>query len=148
MTPPAPPGGPTPLASAPQPAVSQPAVSQPVASEPPMRTAAIEPPPRPPAPAKPAVARPAPATGIYVQLGAFGERSGADQVAEGFASRFPSIAAQHAASVEAADRGAQGTIYRVRVGPLASVEGARALCDSLRKQQQVCVPIVPTGSAR
>jgi hypothetical protein len=67
----------------------------------------------------------------------------AGQGAAGFKTKFPAIAAEHEAAIEEAALAGRGTIYRVRLGPLASEAESRSLCETLRKGAQACVPVIP-----
>lgn len=99
-----------------------------------------------PAPAETAAAPPPqpPSSGrFYVQLGAYADAATADRGTENFKARFSEIAARHEMGIESAKIAGRGIVYRVRLGPLATEEETRALCDSLRRQAQPCVPVIP-----
>jgi cell division protein FtsN len=92
------------------------------------------------------VSAPAKAGRFFVQLGAYADKSVADHGASGFKSRFPQVSA--GTSVEQAVIAGRGTMYRVRVGPLASEAESRTLCESLRRSAQPCVPVIPPKGLR
>ncbi|MEQ8232855.1 MAG: septal ring lytic transglycosylase RlpA family protein [Gammaproteobacteria bacterium] len=96
-----------------RPAPSAPATA-PVASAP-------TPEPLPPTPAP----VPASAASLYLQVGAFGERANADRLAARLARVAPGNVHVHATSV------AGRALYRVRIGPISSVEMADTMVAAL-----------------
>jgi tetratricopeptide (TPR) repeat protein len=126
--------------SVPQPAAAP--ASQELASAPAIPSTVVNAQPQPPQQPKPTGG----AGQFYVQLGAFADRAVADRGAAGFKARFPEIARQHLAAVEPAPLAGRGTVYRVRLGPLATEADSRALCDSLRRNAQACMPVLPARS--
>lgn len=88
-----------------------------------------------PAPAPPPVAAPATvAGGVYLQLGAFSERSRAEKAWSQAASSFASVGSL-AHSIEQAGPAK----FRLRAGPVSSVEEAQRICSELRAQNQGCI---------
>ena len=99
------------------------------------------------APAPPAAADPAAtvtrvgADGYGVQLGAFGSEASADREWQRLRARFaPQLGGLSARIVVASAAGAP--LYRLQA-PATGEAQARALCDSLREQDQSCVPVIP-----
>lgn len=95
-------------------------------------------------PAKPAKAeKPAKAGGggsHGVQLAAYGSETLARDGWEKIRRRFPDLASM-GHTIQRADLGAKGVVYRLRVGPLASAQAAQALCGKLTAGGQACNPV-------
>ncbi|HYL02292.1 MAG TPA: SPOR domain-containing protein [Steroidobacteraceae bacterium] len=97
----------------------------------------------------PAAGAPAPATaplrtasaGYAVQLGAFGTEARADRAWQRLQTRFGAQLGGLTPRIVSAG-GSTGPFYRLQA-PAAGEAQARALCDSLRRQAQACVPVVP-----
>jgi len=98
--------------------------------------------PMPPVPA-PAAAKPvaSAAVGYGVQLGAFKTEARANSEWHALTARFGSELAGLQEHVVAADT-ASGRIYRLQAS-VGDQGRARALCESLRKQSQACVAVLP-----
>lgn len=95
-------------------------------------------------PAKPAKAekpaKPAGTGSHGVQLAAYGSEALARDGWEKIRRHFPDLAGlSH--SIQRADLGAKGVVYRLRVGPLASAQAAQALCGKLQAKGQACNPV-------
>jgi hypothetical protein len=80
-------------------------------------------------------------TGYGVQLGAFGSEASADREWRRLRGRFGAELASLAPRIVLAENGA-GQFYRLQA-PAAGEAQARAICDSLREQDQACIPVVP-----
>lgn len=76
-----------------------------------------------------------------VQVGSF--RSEAEAIADWrrIERRFPGLLAGKARHVASADLGERGVFYRLRIGPFASVDDARAHCQSLKDGGQDCLAV-------
>jgi cell division septation protein DedD len=100
----------------------------PAASAPPLAA------PAPPAPVPPA------ATGSVeyrVQLLAASDQAAAERAWDGLRARFGPILADYRPHIEAAKLAA-GTVYRVQIGPFATLAAARATCAELERQRASC----------
>jgi hypothetical protein len=80
-------------------------------------------------------------TGYGVQLGAFGSEASADREWHRLRGRFGAELGNLSPRIVLAE-GASGQFYRLQA-PAAGEAQARALCDSLRGQDQACMPVVP-----
>jgi len=84
----------------------------------------------------------APASGEFgIQLGAFTSEAGADGQWRALAARFGSELQGLQQHIVAADT-ASGRVYRLQAA-VGSEARARAICDSLHKQAQACVAVLP-----
>lgn len=94
-------------------------------------------------PAGPAAAAPArTAAGRYaVQLGAFGTEASAGREWQRLQARFGTQLAGLTPRIVNAG-GASGPLYRLQAGSAAEAQ-ARAICDTLRRESQACVPVPP-----
>jgi cell division septation protein DedD len=79
-------------------------------------------------------------TGYGVQLGAFGSEASADREWRRLRGRFAELGTLSPRIVVA--QSDSGDLYRLQA-PAAGEAQARAICDSLREQDQACVPVVP-----
>jgi hypothetical protein len=80
-------------------------------------------------------------TGYGVQLGAFGNEASADREWHRLRGRFGAELANLSLRIVVAQSDS-GQLYRLQA-PAAGEAQARAICDSLREQDQACVPVVP-----
>ena len=87
----------------------------------------------------PSAAAPAPAFGI--QLGAFTSAEKANSEWPVIAARFPSQLQTLSPRVVSVDT-PSGRLFRLQAAARDEAQ-ARAICDALRKQSQVCVPVIP-----
>jgi cell division septation protein DedD len=94
-----------------------------------------------------ALAEPAPSnettrnTGYGVQLGAFGSEASADREWRRLRGRFGAELGNLSPRIVLAESDS-GQFYRLQA-PAAGEAQARAICDSLRGQDQACIPVVP-----
>jgi hypothetical protein len=79
--------------------------------------------------------------GHGVQLGAFGSEASADREWRRLRGRFGAELGNLSARIVLAENGS-GQFYRLQA-PAAGEAQARAICDSLRDQDQACIPVVP-----
>ncbi len=111
-----------------------------------------KPPTSPEAGAKPsgrAAAKPAPsqtakaATGSYrIQVGAMTSRQAALRAWQGLVSKHRDLLGKLGLVVEKFDLGGnKGVVYRLRAGPLGSLERARALCAEMVKRKMGCLVV-------
>ena len=106
----------------------------------PAAAAPIAPAPAATAPAA-AAAPPTAAPAFGIQLGAFTSAEKANSEWPVIAARFPSqlqTLGPHVVSVDTPS----GRLFRLQA-PARDEAQARAICDALRKQSQVCVPVIP-----
>jgi cell division septation protein DedD len=92
-------------------------------------------------PAKPTSSAPSQAKGYGVQLGAFSSEGAATNEWQQLTGRFGPDLRGLAPHVVAANT-ATGHIFRLQA-QVADESRARAICDSLKKQSQACVPVLP-----
>ena len=76
-----------------------------------------------------------------VQLGAFGTEASADREWQRLQRRFGAQLAGLRPRVVSAG-GASGPLYRLQAGAAGEAQ-ARAICESLRRRSQACVPVLP-----
>jgi hypothetical protein len=77
--------------------------------------------------------------GNFVQLGAFSSKQRAQSQWKQLAARFPAeLKSLKPDYVQGKSK--HGTLYRLRV-PVSSVAAAKGLCGTLKKRQQLCVPV-------
>jgi cell division protein FtsN len=119
----------------PIPPVAKPAPPKPapvVAAPPPA------PKPAPPKPvvaaAPPPVAAPSPAGGVFLQLGAFSERARAERAWSAASASFASVG-----SLGHSITAAGPAKFRLRAGPVSSVEEGQRICGELKAQGQACI---------
>jgi SPOR domain len=126
---------PLPVAAPPPPA----AASQPLPAAPPASSTARMVDTPPPAPTPPApISTAASATVAYrVQLLAAPGEAAAERAWGGLRARFGTILASYQLHIEPAKLAA-GTVYRVQIGPFATLAAARATCAELERQQATC----------
>ena len=93
-----------------------------------------------PSPAVPAAA-PAVAPAFGIQLGAFTSAEKANSEWPVIAARFPSQLQTLSPRVVSVDT-PSGRLFRLQAAARDEAQ-ARAICDALRKQSQVCVPVIP-----
>ncbi|HET7758259.1 MAG TPA: SPOR domain-containing protein [Steroidobacteraceae bacterium] len=79
--------------------------------------------------------------GYAVQLGAFGTQAGADRAWQHLQTRFGAQLGGLRPRIVSAG-GSSGPLYRLQA-PAAGEAQARAICDSLRRRSQACVPVLP-----
>ena len=95
--------------------------------------------PKPEAPARTQTAA-LPADGDFViQLASFKDPDTAAREQAAVADRFADLLAGHEVFVQKADLGDQGTFYRVRLGPFASLADARATCSRFQERDRDCL---------
>jgi hypothetical protein len=98
------------------------------------------------APADDGLIKPASSSGITgnsgygVQLGAFGSEASADREWRRLRGRFGAELANLSPRIVVAESNS-GQLYRLQA-PAAGEAQARAICDSLREQEQACVPVL------
>lgn len=80
-------------------------------------------------------------TGYGVQLGAFGSEASADREWRRLSGRFGAELGHLSPRIVLAESGS-GPFYRLQA-PAAGEAQARAICDSLREQDQACIPVAP-----
>ena len=80
-------------------------------------------------------------TGYGVQLGAFGSEASADREWRRLRGRFGAELGNLSPRIVLAESDS-GQFYRLQA-PAAGEAQARAICDSLRGQDQACIPVVP-----
>src|SRR5262245_56132647 len=80
-------------------------------------------------------------TGYGVQLGAFGSEASADREWHRLRGRFDAQLGNLSPRIVLAD-GDSGQFYRLQA-PAAGEAQARAICTSLREQDQACIPVLP-----
>lgn len=84
-------------------------------------------------------ADPAPAAGgFYIQLGAFRDKSKADEEWKKLQKKFPAALSGLSSRVEKADLGAKGIWYRLHAGPVAESK-ARAVCAGMKADGAGCM---------
>ncbi len=98
---------------------------------------------------KPAPAKTAPAQqstpagkGFLVQLGAYGSEETAEKAWRTIRGKYGNFLSGLTPSYEAVKSGGR-TLYRLRVGPLATRAAADEVCLGLRAQQQACIVVNP-----
>lgn len=92
---------------------------------------------------KPAPSKAAPATtGYLVQLGAYGSEKSAEGAWRTVRGKYGNFLSGLTPSYEAVQSGGR-TLYRLRVGPLATRAAADEVCLGLRAQQQACIVVNP-----
>lgn len=96
--------------------------------------------PRPPAGEQTAAATPI--TGPQIQIAALKSPDAAERAWETAKARHGDLLGSLRHQVIRADLGDKGVFYRLRVGPLASVNEAKALCAALKTRDQGCL-VVP-----
>lgn len=77
--------------------------------------------------------------GLYAQLASQRSEAEARMIFRGLQSQYPNILGGRDAVIRRADDSAQGTYYRVEVGPLTAGQ-ANELCDSLKAAGARCLP--------
>jgi hypothetical protein len=80
-------------------------------------------------------------SGYGVQLGAFGSEASADQEWRRLSGRFGAELGHLSPRIVLAENGS-GQFYRLQA-PAAGEAQARAICNSLREQDQACIPVTP-----
>ena len=80
-------------------------------------------------------------TGYGVQLGAFGSEASADREWRRLSGRFGAELGHLSPRIVLAESGS-GQFYRLQA-PAAGEAQARAICNSLREQDQACIPVAP-----
>jgi cell division septation protein DedD len=80
-------------------------------------------------------------SGYGVQLGAFGSEASADREWRRLRGRFGTALGNLSARIVVAESDS-GQLYRLQA-PAAGEAQARAICDSLREQEQACMPVLP-----
>jgi hypothetical protein len=80
-------------------------------------------------------------TGYGVQLGAFGSEAGADREWRRLSGRFGAELGHLSPRIVLAESDS-GQFYRLQA-PAAGEAQARAICHSLREQDQACIPVTP-----
>jgi cell division septation protein DedD len=90
---------------------------------------------------KPVSANDTAQTGYGVQLGAFGSEASADREWRRLQGRFGAELRNLSPHIVLAE-GDSRQFYRLQA-PASGEAEARAICDSLREQAQVCVPVLP-----
>lgn len=97
-----------------------------------------------PQPAKSTVSTPTASKGVYrVQLAAARTEDGAQAEWNRVRRRNLDLLGDLGLAITKADLGTKGVFYRVRVGPLADEQRARALCSALGKRKIGCLVIKP-----
>jgi len=109
-------------------------------SEPAAQNAAPAPEPKPEPPAETQIAAAAPAGGDYViQFASFQNPETAVREQGLVEERFSDLLAGHEIFVQQVDIADQGTFYRVRLGPFASLAEARATCARFQERERDCL---------
>ena len=122
-----------------QPDEIQSATTEPAADETSSTAAAPTPTPKPEPPARTQTAA-VPADGDFViQLASFKNPDMAAREQATVEERFADLLAGHEVFVQEADLGEQGTYYRVRLGPFASLSDARATCSRFQQRDRDCL---------
>ncbi len=104
------------------------------------QAAAPKPEPKPESPGQVQTAATDPAGGRYViQLASFKNRETAAGELAVVEKRFADLVAGHEVFVQQVDLAEQGTFYRVRLGPFASLADARAACARFRERDRDCL---------
>lgn len=85
-----------------------------------------------------AVAAQAEASGVTLQLGAFGSRKSADAAWASLGKRIPALSG-HAPSISSASVGG-GTVYRLRTSAKSKAAAAK-LCDAVRAKGENCLVV-------
>jgi len=80
-------------------------------------------------------------TGYGVQLGAFGSEASADREWHRLRGRFGAELGNLSPRIVVAESDS-GQFYRLQA-PASGEAQARAICDSLKEQEQACIPVVP-----
>ena len=80
-------------------------------------------------------------SGYGVQLGAFGSEASADREWHRLRGRFGAELGNLSLRIVVAESDS-GQLYRLQA-PAAGEAQARAICDSLREQEQACIPVPP-----
>lgn len=96
----------------------------------------------PPPAAKPVAATPS-ANGFEVQLAALRSSKQADAAWKRLGGRHADVLGRLDHRVVRADLGAKGVFYRLRVGPVASADDAKALCAILSERKVDCLVVRP-----
>jgi cell division protein FtsN len=78
-------------------------------------------------------------SGYVLQIGSYTSEAEANTSWQSYKQAHPSVAG-FSPDVKAADLGAKGTWYRLRVGPFASIGEANAACAKLKAQGARCFP--------
>ena len=87
------------------------------------------------------------ASNVYqVQLGAFSHQFQLENEWLRLKTRYPSLLQNLSPAVNTVNYGSSGILYRLRLGPFADEEKARALCVRLQAAGFGCVPIKPSAS--
>lgn len=106
----------------------------------PQPKAAKKPESKPESPGQVQTAATAPAGGRYVvQLASFKNREMAAREQAAVEERFSDLLAGQTVFVQQVDLAEQGTYYRVRLGPFASLADARAACARFQKRDRECL---------
>jgi len=109
-------------------------------SEPAAQNAAPAPAPKPEPPAETQIAATAPAGGDYViQFASFLSPETAVREQGLVEERFPELLDGHEIFVQQVDIADQGTFYRVRLGPFASLAEAHATCARFQERDRDCL---------
>lgn len=107
-------------------------------------TAEPEPETAEPAASVPSTSAPAIDTSAYwVQLGAYGSERGAENAWRTVRGKFPNQLSDLSPIYPSVDTGGR-TLYRLRVGPIATRGAADQVCIALRAQQQACIVVNPS----
>lgn len=140
-------------ASAPTTAVSSPAASTPTTSAA-LTTSVSAPSPAPVAPAPPPASPPSAASapkppsaggGYRLQIAALPTEARATAEWGRISARHGDVLRGLKPEISRADLGERGVVYRLRVGPVASEQSARALCQSLSGRGIGCLVVAPRG---
>ncbi len=89
-------------------------------------------------PAEKAVVKPSAASGVKIQLGAYGSEKEAKEAFAKMQKKFSSLGGKSPIVVRA-DLGAKGIFYRLRVGGFADSASAKAFCGSVSAKGQACI---------
>jgi cell division septation protein DedD len=104
------------------------------------QAAAPKPEPKPQSPGQVQTAAKDPASGRYVvQLASFKNRETAAGELAVVEKRFADLLAGHEVFIQQVDLADQGTFYRVRLGPFASLADARAACARFQERDRDCL---------
>jgi hypothetical protein len=79
--------------------------------------------------------------GNWVQLGAFRERTAAENYLVRVRSTFPGIVTGHSLVLRDADFGPRGTLVLAQLGPYAGAAEAHGACGSLRARGAACLVV-------
>jgi cell division septation protein DedD len=119
--------------------MEEPAETADSAATPPVATAPA-PAAKPEPPAETQIAAAVPAGGDYViQFASFLNPETAERETALVEQRFPDLLAGHEVFVQQTDIADQGTFYRVRLGPFASLAEARKTCARFQERDRDCL---------